>query len=87
MRELLSNNSLFVGQLCADKSLALCARNLVCFTTDPQTMNYYSKFTARADIFLKNKFMNIAHSPIDLLFYRSQSHFRQVTETAFGGDE
>ena len=33
-RELLSNNSLFVGQLCEDKSLALRARYLILFTTD-----------------------------------------------------
>ena len=32
--ELLSNISLFVGQLYADKSLALRARDLLCFTTD-----------------------------------------------------
>ena len=41
MRELLNNNSLFVGQLYEDKSLALRARDLI-FTTDPQTVNYYS---------------------------------------------
>ena len=41
-RELLSNNSLFVGQLCEDKSLALCARVLIFFTNDLQTVNYYS---------------------------------------------
>ena len=54
VRELLSNNSLFVGQLYEDKSLALCARDLVFFTTDLQTVNYYSsqQFTARADLFL-----------------------------------
>ena len=34
MRELLSNNSLFVGQLYEDKSLALRARDLIFFTTD-----------------------------------------------------
>ena len=34
MRELLSNNSLFVGQLYVDKSLALRARDLIFFTTD-----------------------------------------------------
>ena len=38
VRELLSNNSLFVGQLYKDKSLA---RDLI-FTTDLQTVNYYS---------------------------------------------
>ena len=42
MRELLSNNSLFVGQLYEDKSLALHARDLVFFKTDLQTVNYYS---------------------------------------------
>ena len=41
-RELLSNNSLFVGQLYDDKSLALRARDLIFFTTDLQTVNYYS---------------------------------------------
>ena len=40
MRELLSNNSLFVGQLYEDKSLALRARDLIFFTTDIQTVNY-----------------------------------------------
>ena len=34
VRELLSNNSLFVGQLYEDKSLALRARDLIFFTTD-----------------------------------------------------
>ena len=42
MRELLSNNSLFVGQLLEDKSLALRSRDLIFFTTDLQTVNYYS---------------------------------------------
>ena len=49
MRELLSNNSLFVGQLYEDKSLALRARDLIFFTTDLQTVNY----NAGADLFLK----------------------------------
>ena len=40
--ELLSNNSLFVGQLYEDKSLALPARDLIFFTTVLQTVNYYS---------------------------------------------
>ena len=44
--ELLSNNSLFVGQLKADKSLALRARDLIFFTTDLQTVNYYSTIHA-----------------------------------------
>ena len=42
VRELLSNNSLFVGQLYDDKLLALHARDLIFFTTDLQTVNYYS---------------------------------------------
>ena len=41
VRELLRNNSHFVGQLQADKSLALCACGLISFTTDLQTVNYY----------------------------------------------
>ena len=41
MRELLSNNSLFVSQLYADKSLALRAPDLI------------SQLTARSDLFLK----------------------------------
>ena len=42
VRELLCNNLLFVGQLYEDKSLALCARDLIFFTTDLQTVNYYT---------------------------------------------
>ena len=42
VRELLSNNSLFVGQLYEDKSLTLCALDLIFFTTDLQTVNYYT---------------------------------------------
>ena len=41
VRELLNNNSLFVGQLYEDKSLALRARDFIFFTTDLQTVNYY----------------------------------------------
>ena len=33
-RELLNNNLLFVGQLYEDKSLVLCAHDLIFFTTD-----------------------------------------------------
>ena len=42
VRDLLSYNSLFVGQLYEDISLALHARDLIIFTTDLQTLNYYS---------------------------------------------
>ena len=42
VRELLCNNSLFVGQLYEDKSLALRARDLILFTIDLQTVNYYT---------------------------------------------
>ena len=38
----LCNNSLFVGQLYEDKSLALRVRDLIFFTTDLQTENYYT---------------------------------------------
>ena len=44
VRELLSStcNSLFVGQLKEDKSFALRTRDLISFTIDPQTVNYYT---------------------------------------------
>ena len=42
VRELLSNNSLFVSQLYEDKSLALHARDLIFLTTDLLTVNYYT---------------------------------------------
>ena len=42
VRELLSNNSLFVGQLKEDKSFALRARDLISFTIDSQTVNYFT---------------------------------------------
>ena len=50
--ELLSNNSLFVGQLYKDKSLALHARDLIFFTADLQAVNT-QQFIATADLFLK----------------------------------
>ena len=40
--QLLANNSLFVGKLYEDKSIALRARDLIFFTTDLQTVNYYT---------------------------------------------
>ena len=65
MHELLSNNSLFVGQLYEDKSLALHAHDLIFFTTDWSTSDLSSptdkqwiiiqQFTARADLFLKSE--------------------------------
>ena len=42
IEQLLCNNSLFVGQLYEDKSLALRPRDLIFFTTDSKTVNYYS---------------------------------------------
>ena len=54
VRELFSNNSLFVGQLYKDKSLVLRARDLIFFTTDLQTVTINQQFTARADLFLKH---------------------------------
>ena len=41
VRELLSNNSLVVGQLYVNKLLALGARDLIFLTADLQTVNYY----------------------------------------------
>ena len=40
--ELLSNNSLFVGQLYEDKSLVLGSHDLIFFTTDLRAVNYYT---------------------------------------------
>ena len=48
--ELLSNNSLFVGQLYEDKSLALRARDLIFFTTDLQTLNYYETINSLLEL-------------------------------------
>ena len=42
LHDLSSYNSLFLGQLYEDKSLALHARDLICFTTDLQAVNYIS---------------------------------------------
>ena len=42
VRELFCINSLFVGQLIEDKSLALRARDLIFVLTDQQTVNYYT---------------------------------------------
>ena len=55
-RNLLSNNSLFVGQLYKDKSLALRTCDLFFFTTDLQTV-ITPTITARADPFLKRGFL------------------------------
>ena len=40
--DLLSFNSMFVGQLYEDKSLALCARDLIFFTSNLKKVNHYS---------------------------------------------
>ena len=42
VRGLLNNDSLFVGELYEDKSLALRARYLIFFTTALQTVKYYT---------------------------------------------
>ena len=42
VHDLLSNNSLFGGQLYEDKLLALRPCDLIFFTTDLHTVNYYS---------------------------------------------
>ena len=49
--ELLSNTSLFVGQFYKDKSLALCACNLI-LTTDLKNGIITHQFTASTDLFL-----------------------------------
>ena len=42
VRDLLSYNSQFVSKLYEDESLALQSRDVIFFTTDLQTVNYYS---------------------------------------------
>ena len=42
-----------VGQSYEDKSLGLQVHDLIYFTTDLQTENYYSTFSARTALFLK----------------------------------
>ena len=64
---MLCNNSLFVGQLYEDKSLALHARDLIFFTTDLQTVNYYTTIHALELIY----FLII----YDFLFYMYNSNF------------
>ena len=54
MRELLSNISLFVGQLHAGKSLALRARDLLCFTTDLQTVTCRAEGVTSKGEYLKD---------------------------------
>ena len=55
VRELLCNNSVFGGQLYEDKSLALRTRDLIFFTTDLQTLNYYTTIHALELIFFLTK--------------------------------
>ena len=62
MRELLCNNSLFVGQLYEDKLLRLRARDLIFFTTDLQTVNYYTNSLLELIYFLNEHFM-VQHDP------------------------
>ena len=60
VRELLCNNSLFVGQLYEDKSLALRARDLISFTTDLQTVNCYNNSLLELIYFLNKTQSNVA---------------------------
>ena len=70
VRELLSNNSLFVGQLYDDKSLALRARDLIFFTTDLQTVNYYSTIHAlEPNYFLKHSLQHLLLYMMKLAFF------------------
>ena len=52
VRDLLCNNSRFDGQLYEDKSLALHALDLIFFTTELQTVNYYTTITTMLIYFL-----------------------------------
>ena len=61
LRKLLCNNSLCVGQLYEDKSLWLRARDLIFFTNDHQTVNYYNNSLLELIYFL-NKNSSQPHS-------------------------
>ena len=67
VRELLSNISLFGGQLYADKSLALRARDLLCFTTDLQTVTTVCLSTIKRTPGL-NELNTVVHD-LSLRFY------------------
>ena len=72
MSELLSN-SVFVGQLYEDKSLAMHARDLI-FTTDLQTVNYTQKkkFSQYLCLLIKSTILDIPLSNcIHELYYRT----------------
>ena len=65
MRELLSNNSLFLGQLYEDKSLAMHARDLI----------ITQQFTAAgADLFL-NSLLIVSLTGVTALWSLSKTHF------------
>ena len=67
MRELLSNNSLFIGQVFEDKSLARRARDLIFFTTDLQTVNY--------NVLHNNSLLELIYF---LIWYQKVSEYDQV---------
>ena len=62
VRELLSINSPFVGQLYEDKSLVLCTHDLI-FTKDLQTVNYYSDTYSLLEVIY---FLNVRQLFIDV---------------------
>ena len=74
MRELLSNNSLFVGHLYKDKSLALRARDLFFFTTDLDLIYFINERRRKEGaivIYLTIYLRNLTHTV---------SHFLVVNE-------
>ena len=73
VRGLLCNNSLFVGQLYKYKSLALRARDLIFFTTDLQTVNFFTQqFNARTDIFLNSNTPRLNSQCLKSCFIKQQ---------------
>ena len=60
MRELLRNNSLFVGQLYEDISLALRARDLIFFTIDLQNSELLYNNSLLELIYFLNNFWTAA---------------------------
>ena len=60
VRDLFSNNSLIDSQLYENKSIALRARDLIFFTTDPKQYIITHQIATRADLFLPSKHQLLA---------------------------
>ena len=74
MHALLSYNTLFIRQLYEDKSLTLCACDLIFFTTGLQTANYYTTIDRQSLSFFLNRDIG-AHFLHQLNMYKASAAF------------